>query len=114
MKKENIEYLKKFESNFNNAIKSNFARAIPSADKIRMKEILLEEKKENFPLSLNCSVCTLNLLRKVGKLYFDAIKDVVELEPPLEINELENKVAKLEQNGKQTKSGKQSKKKRKE
>lgn len=112
MKKENIEYLKKFESNFNTAIKSSFTRAIPTNDKIRMKEILLEEKGENFPLSLNCGICTLKLVKKVGELYFKAIKDVVELETPLEINELENKVANMEQNGKQTKSSKQSKKKR--
>lgn len=91
MKKENIEYLQKFESNFNTAIKSNYTRAIPSNDKIRMKEILKEETGENFPLSLNCSLCTLKLIRKVGELYFKTIKECVELEPTLNINELENK-----------------------
>lgn len=112
MKKENIEYLKKFETNFNTAIKSGFTRAIPSADKIRMQQILKEETGENFPLSLNCGMCTLKLARKVGELYFNAIKDVVEPETVLSNNELENKVANMEQNGKQTKSSKQSKKKR--
>lgn len=113
MKKENIEYLQKFESNFNTAIKSNYTRAIPSNDKIRMKEILKEETGENFPLSLNCSLCTLKLIRKVGELYFKTIKEkeCVELEPTLNINELENKDTNTER--KDGKSGTKGKKKRK-
>jgi hypothetical protein len=112
MKKENIEYLKKFETNFNTAIKSNFSRAIPTADKYKMQEILLEEKREKFPLSPNCALCTLKLLKKVGELYFNAVKDVVELETQLNINKLENKVANMEQNGKQSESSNKGKKKR--
>lgn len=112
MKKDNIEYLQKFESNFNTAIKSNFTRAIPSNDKIRMQQILKEETGENFPLSLNCGLCTLKLIKKVGELYFNSIKVAKELETTLSINELENKVANMEQND--GKSDKQSKKKRKE
>ena len=112
MKKDNIEYLQKFESNFNTAIKSNFTRAIPSNDKIRMQQILKEETGENFPLSLNCGICTLKLIKKVGELYFNSIKVAKELETTLSINELENKVANMEQND--GKSDKQSKKKRKE
>ena len=112
MKKDNIEYLQKFESNFNTAIKSNFTRAIPSNDKIRMQQILKEETGENFPLSLNCGLCTLKLIKKVGELYFKSIKVAKELETTLSINELENKVANMEQND--GKSDKQGKKKRKE
>lgn len=115
MKKENIEYLQKFESNFNTAIKSNYTRAIPSNDKIRMKEILKEETGENFPLSLNCSLCTLKLIRKVGELYFKTLKEkekeCVELEPTLNINELENKDTNTER--KDGNSGTKGKKKRK-
>lgn len=97
MKENNIEYLKKFEDNFNTAIKSNYTRAITSSDKIRMKEILLEETGENFPLSMSCGLCTLKLVKKVGQLYFNSIKETIELEPILNINELENKVTNMEQ-----------------
>lgn len=108
MKKENIEYLKKFESNFNTAIKSNYTRAIPSNDKIRMQQIIKEETGENFPLSLNCGMCTLKLIRKVGELYFKTLKECVELEPTLNINELENKDTNTEH--KDGKSGRKGKK----
>lgn len=112
MKKDNLEYLKKFESNFNTAIKSNYTRAIPNNDKIRMKEILLEEIGFDFPLNLSCGLCTLKLVKKVGELYFNAVKETIELEPILNINELENKVTNMEQ--KNVKSGTKGKKQRKE
>lgn len=99
MTKEDIKWLSKFETNFNTAIKSNYSRNILEGSLIKMKEIYEMETGKKFSLCVHCTGNVLELLRLVGKLYFEAVQEGLEQE--LKTNELENKVTKKESNAKQ-------------
>lgn len=96
MTKEDINWLKKFESNFNTAIKSNYSRNILESNLIKMKEIYECETGKKFSLCVHCTGNVLELLRLVGNLYFKAVQEGLEQE--LKINELENSVTEKENN----------------
>lgn len=99
MTKEDIKWLKQFETNFNTAIKSNYSRNILEGSLIKMKEIYEMETGKKFSLCVHCTGNVLELLRLVGNLYFNAVQEGLEQE--LKTKELENKVAKKESNAKQ-------------
>lgn len=95
MTKEDIKWLRQFETNFNTAIKSNYSRNILEGSLIKMKEIYEMETGKKFSLCVHCTGNVLELLRLVGNLYFNAVQEETKT------NELENKVAKKESNAKQ-------------
>lgn len=98
MTKEDINWLKKFESNFNTAIKSNYSRNILEGSLIKMKEIYEYETGKKYSLCVYCTGNVLELLRLVGNLYFKAVQ--TGNEPEVITNELDNSVTDMESNTK--------------
>lgn len=94
MTKEDIKWLRQFETNFNTAIKSNYSRNILEGSLVKMKEIYEMETGKKFSLCVHCTGNVLELLKLVGKLYFEAVQEGLEQE--LKTKELENKVTKME------------------
>lgn len=115
---EQLEYLRQFEGKFITAIKSNYTRSIPKKDLDKMLEIYNSITNKKITLCYHCTASIVGLLRDLGNLYLkekdnDVAKNKVQegLEQELVINELENKVAKMETNTKNnttknTKNGK--------
>lgn len=95
---EDIQYLKKFESNFNTAIKANYTRNIPRKDVENMVEIYNRVNGKALKLCSYCSSSVLSFLKDIGQQYFNAVQK--GFEPQLETNELAKEVAVTETNTK--------------
>lgn len=87
---EDIQYLSKFESNFNTAIKANYTRNIPKKDVEKMVEIYNRVNGKALKLCTYCSSSVLSFLKDIGKEYFEVQAGI---EPQLETNELAETVA---------------------
>lgn len=88
---EDIQYLSKFESNFNTAIKANYTRNIPKKDVEKMVEIYNRVNGKTLKLCSYCSSSVLSFLKDIGQQYFNAVQKGIE--PQLETNELAKEVA---------------------
>ena len=88
---EDIQYLSKFESNFNTAIKANYTRNIPKKDIEKMVEIYNRVNGKTLKLCTYCSSSVLSFLKDIGQQYFNAVQKGIE--PQLETNELAKEVA---------------------
>ena len=96
MTKEDLEYLKQFENNFNTAINSDYTRNIVKSDLLKINEIYKRETGKTFNLCTHCKSSILSFLRIVGRVYFDIVQKGNELE--LKTSELEKTVANMENN----------------
>lgn len=94
MTKEDLQLLSEYETNFKTAINSNYTRNIVKSKIEKMLEIYKRETGENYILCTHCSSSVLTFLKKIGKLYFEKVQEGNENN--LNINELENIVAKME------------------
>ena len=95
-----MKWLSQFENNFKTAINSNYTRNILESQIRRMVEIYEFATGKQYRLCVHCTSSVLAFLKVIGKLYLDQKGN----EPQLNINELENKVTKMEKkNGKSTK-----------
>ena len=83
---EDIQYLSKFESNFNTAIKANYTRNIPKKDIEKMVEIYNRVNGKTLKLCSYCSSSVLYFLKDIGQQYFNVVQKGIE--PQLETNEL--------------------------
>lgn len=88
---EDIQYLSKFESNFNTAIKANYTRNIPKKDIEKMVEIYNRVNGKTLKLCSYCSSSVLYFLKDIGQQYFNVVQKGIE--PQLEANELAETVA---------------------
>ena len=91
---DDIQYLSKFESNFNTAIKANYTRNIPRKDVEKMVEIYNRVNGKALRLCTYCSSSVLSFLKDIGKEYFEVQAGI---EPQLETNELAETVTVTEQ-----------------
>lgn len=94
MTKEELEFLKLYESNYNTAIKSNYTRNIVSSVLNRMLDIYQRETGEKYNLCTHCSTSVLAFVKVIGKFYFEKVQEGNE--PIVEINELDKAVTKQE------------------
>lgn len=94
-KQEDIQYLSKFESNFNTAIKANYTRNIPKKDIEKMVEIYNRVNGKTLKLCSYCSSSVLYFLKDIGQQYFNVVQKGIE--PQLETNELAETVTVTEQ-----------------
>jgi hypothetical protein len=89
MLREDYEYLKEFESNFNTAINSNYTRNIPQSKLEKILEIYQKEVGKGYKVCLHCSSVVVSFLKDVGKLYFSVQEG---FENNMIVNELDEKV----------------------
>ena len=83
--KEQLEKLKEAEPHFIQA-KSGYIRYASRALHTLVADTYFEATGQKIPANWSCSICVLNLYRKVGYFYF---KDLEELEKNQASNELE-------------------------
>lgn len=111
--KEQLEKLKEAEPYFTQA-KSGYIRYASRALHTLVADTYYEATGQKIPANWSCSICVLNLYRKVGYFYFKDLEELEknqasnELEPnalePTESNPPEKPVAKKnKKDGKQTK-----------
>lgn len=88
--KRYFEKLQRFENNFLTALRSDYTRNVIVADRKLLNEIYNDLTGECKNLPVTCSVCWLDLLKKLGKLYFD-YKEAQEAaqEQPKEVKPVE-------------------------
>lgn len=91
---EDIEYLKKFESNFNTAIKTNYTRNVPRKDIEKMLDIYNRVNGKTLNICTYCTSSILSFLKDIGQQYFNLVQTGNEQQ--LKTNELEKTVAVLE------------------
>ena len=91
---EDIQYLSKFENNFNTAIKANYTRNVPRKDIERMVEIYNRANGKALKICAYCSTSILSFLKDIGKSYFEVQAGI---EPQLETNELAETVTVMTQ-----------------
>lgn len=70
MTKQEFKYLSQFEDNFYTAIQSNFSRNISRSNLERFSEIIEKETGKTTNTNYNCSVCALNLIKKMAEIYY--------------------------------------------
>lgn len=70
MTKQEFKYLSQFEENFYTAIQSNFSRNISRSNLERFSEIIEKETGKTINTNYNCSVCALNLIKKMADIYY--------------------------------------------
>lgn len=70
MTKQELKYLSNFEDNFYTAIKSSFSRNISRSHLEKFSEIIEKETGKPTNTNYNCSVCALNLIKKMAELYY--------------------------------------------
>lgn len=70
MTKQEFKYLAQFEENFYTAIQSNFSRNISSSNLEKFSEIIEKETGKPTNTNYNCSVCALNLIKKMADIYY--------------------------------------------
>lgn len=78
--KEEIETLKQYDNRFYSAVNSNFARHLSSGALNTIKDIFVSAGGSGFTANWNCSHCTLNFLKLVGKKYFEDKEKLEEAE----------------------------------
>lgn len=100
MLREDYEYLKQFEDNFNTAIKSNYTRNIVGSKLKKILEIYQKEVGEGYRLCLHCSSVVVNFLKDVGKLYFSVQEG---FENNMINNEIDEKVTNKADSGRKEK-----------
>lgn len=69
--KEQLEYLKQFEVFFNSAINEGFSKPIATIHREKLAKIYTEITGIPYRINLSCPICTLELLKKIGKIYFE-------------------------------------------
>lgn len=98
MTQEELEYLKRFDTNFKTAVNHNYTSAIPST---YLKEIVKIYEKYNNKITVcyHCSSSVLSALKTIGRWYFNKIEILKE-------NEYFNNIAKeeIKEDGKQNKT----------
>lgn len=70
MTKQEFKYLAQFEENFYTAIQSNFSRNISISNLEKFSEIIEKETGKPTNTNYNCSVCALNLIKKMADIYY--------------------------------------------
>ena len=70
MKKQNIKYLKDYETDMITALFHSYIRQIPTATLMEIDRIYTEETGKSLRTNYSCSGCILKLMRSIGKLYF--------------------------------------------
>ena len=70
MKKQNIKYLKEYETDMITALFHSYTRQIPTAVLMEIDRIYTEETGKTLKTNFSCSSCILKLMKSVGKLYF--------------------------------------------
>lgn len=70
MTKQEFKYLTQFEENFYTALQSNFSRNISISNLEKFSEIIEKETGKPTNTNYNCSVCALNLIKKMADIYY--------------------------------------------
>ena len=70
MKKQNIKYLKDYETDMITSLFHSYTRQLPQSTLIEMDRIYTEETGKTLKTNFSCSGCILKLMRSIGKLYF--------------------------------------------
>lgn len=70
MKKQNIKYLKEYETDMITSLFHSYCRQIPTAVLMEIDRIYTEETGKTLRTNFSCSGCILKLMKEVGKLYF--------------------------------------------
>ena len=70
MKKQNIKYLKDYETDMITSLFHSYTRQLPQSTLIEMDRIYTEETGKTLKTNFSCSGCILKLMKSVGKLYF--------------------------------------------
>ena len=70
MKKQNIKYLKDYETDMITSLFHSYTRQLPQSTLIEMDRIYTEETGKSLSTNFSCSSCILKLIKAVGKLYF--------------------------------------------
>ena len=84
MTKQELKYLSNFEDNFYTATRSNFSRNISRTNLEKFSEIIEKETGKIQNINLNCSICALNLIKKMAELYYNEKNKKEEKEKEVE------------------------------
>lgn len=98
MLREDYEFLKQFETNFNTAIKSNYTRNIPQSKLEKILEIYQKEVGKGYKVCLHCNSVVVAFLKDVGKLYFSVQEG---FENNMIVNDIDEKVTNKADKGRQ-------------
>lgn len=79
MTQEEISYLSNFERNFYTAMQANFTRAITESDITKMQEIYEKETGAKLQFCKHCASGIVPFLQKLGKLYYKAKEEIIEI-----------------------------------
>lgn len=69
--KEQYEYLNQFEDRFICATKSNYCRNVQRSDLENLKNIYEDLIEDTYRMSMSCSTCILNLIKRLAIPYFE-------------------------------------------
>lgn len=84
MTKQEFKYLSQFEDNFYTATRSNFSRNISRSHLEKFSEIIEKETGKPTNTNYNCSVCALNLIKKMAEIYYNEKNKKEEKEKEVE------------------------------
>lgn len=84
MTKQEFKYLSQFEDNFYTATRSNFSRNISRTNLEKFSEIIEKETGKPTNTNYNCSVCALNLIKKMAEIYYNEKNKKEEKEKEVE------------------------------
>ena len=70
MKKQNIKYLKEYETDMITALFHSYTRQIPTATLMEIDRIYTEETGKSLKTNYSCTGCILKLLKNTAKIYF--------------------------------------------
>ena len=84
MTKQEFKYLSQFEDNFYTATRSNFSRNISRSHLEKFSEIIEKETGKPTNTNYNCSVCALNLIKKMADIYYNEKNKKEEKEKEVE------------------------------
>jgi hypothetical protein len=97
MTEEQYEFLKQFENNFITSINFDYSINIQQKNLLKIKEIYEQIIGSKYIMCTHCTTDVLNLLKKIGKKYFEyKNKEQEVIEPQLKINDLKKVVTKKE------------------
>lgn len=68
-----------FEDRFKCALNSNYCRNLQTRDVVKLREIYEGIIGEPYRMSVNCSTCILNLVKRLAPIYFEC-KEIIENE----------------------------------
>lgn len=74
---DQFNYLSTFEDRFKCALTSNYCRNVQSKDVMKIKEIYEGIIGQTYRMAGNCATCILNLMKKIGPIYFEC-KEIIE------------------------------------